>query len=316
MCVAQIAARVAGEKSQMSFAMRLQTVISRTFILAVACLGLTGCVMLGFDAPPRKEMIHAITTTNYLISFNAGQPYKLLSRRAVRGLEPGEQVLGIDYRVAKGVLYALGSTGRLYTINFDSGEATQVGAGTFAVPLSGTEFGFDFNPVVDRIRVVSDTGQNMRLHPDTGAVVDGDANAPGVQIDGVLAYAAGDANAGQAPRIAAAAYTYNKKDAKITTNFAIDAKLGTLVTQGTREGVTPAVSPNTGQLYTVGSLGGGEVQHVTFDIADLTGAAFAAFTKPGTQQSRFYLINLETGAATYLGTIGGIEAVRGISFQP
>jgi hypothetical protein len=32
-------------------------------------------------------------------------------------------------------------------------------------------FPIDFNPVVDRIRIMSDAGQNLRVHPDTGAVV-------------------------------------------------------------------------------------------------------------------------------------------------
>ena len=41
---------------------------------------------------------------------------------------------------------------------------------SFAPLLDGTEFGVDFNPQVDRLRVVSNSGQNLRLHPDTGAV--------------------------------------------------------------------------------------------------------------------------------------------------
>jgi hypothetical protein len=30
--------------------------------------------------------------------------------------------------------------------------------------FSGDSFGFDFNPTIDRIRVVKYTGQNLRLH--------------------------------------------------------------------------------------------------------------------------------------------------------
>jgi hypothetical protein len=281
------------------------------------CFGLAGCATTSEpEGSPRKEFFHAVTDSGHLIKFNAGQPQKILERKPLSGLQSGETVLGIDYRVARGVLYALSSNGRLYTINTGSGTATQVGSGVFAVKLDGTEFGFDFNPTVDRIRVVSTTGQNLRLHPDTGAVVDSDDKTPGVQIDGVLAYAAGDPNAGKPPRIAAAAYTYNKVNEKITTNFAIDSALGALVTQGTREGVTPAVSPNTGRIYTVGSLGVGESARVAFDIADLTGAGFAAFTKRGESRSRFYQIDLNTGVAAFIGTIGGGEAVRGISFEP
>ena len=286
-------------------------------VIAFVCMGLAGCASMSEpDGPPRKEFFHAVTQSNQLIKFNAGQPQKILERKSISGLQQGETILGIDYRVAKGILYALGDSGRLYTINTASGAATQVGKSTFPVKLDGTEFGFDFNPTVDRIRVVSTTGQNLRLHPDTGGVVDSDDKTAGVQIDGTLAFAAGDPNAGKQPRIAAAAYTYNKVNEKITTNFAIDAALGLLVTQGTREGATPAVSPNTGQIYTVGSLGTGESARVAFDIADVTGAGFVALTKAGDNRSRFYLVDLNTGAATFIGTIGGGEAVRGISFEP
>ena len=271
------------------------------------------------DNAPRKEIFYAVTASNQLISFNAGQPQKILSKKPLSGLQAGEEIVGIDYRVAKGVLFALGRSagdGRLYTIDTGSGKATQVGSGVLAVKPEGDEFGFDFNPTVDRIRVVSNTGQNMRLHPDTGAVVDSNANEPGIQTDGKLVYAAGDVNAGKSPAVVAAGYTYNKVNEKITTNYAIDAATESLVTQGTKEGTTPAVSPNTGQLFTVGKLGTGAFARAAFDIADTTGAAFIALTKADGRASRFYLVNLDTGTATFMGTIGGGEPVRGMSFEP
>ena len=40
-------------------------------------------------------------------------------------------------------------------------------------PLNGTGFGFAFDPVADRIRVVSDSEQNLRINPDTGTVAAG-----------------------------------------------------------------------------------------------------------------------------------------------
>jgi hypothetical protein len=166
-------------------------------------------------------------------------------------------------------VYLLGSSNRLYTVNVDSGTATPVGA-PFAGTLQGADFGFDFNPTVDRIRVVSDRGQNLRLHPDTGAVVDANADQPGLQTDGPTAYAPTDRHAGQSARVVAAAYSYNKADPKLTTNFAIDAGTGSLVTQGSREGVQPAVSPNGGRLFTVGALGAGPFSDASLDIHVLT----------------------------------------------
>jgi hypothetical protein len=215
------------------------------------------------------------------------------------------------YALAKGAIGA-----RLYTVDTGSGQVTPVGSAPLAVALEGTEFGVDFNPTVDRIRAVGNGGQNLRVHPDTGAVVDADPNQPGLQVDARLAYAAGDVNAGRAPVVVAAGYTYNKVNEKITTNYAIDAGAGTLVFQGSKEGATPVVSPNTGQLTTVGKLGLAPFERAAFDIADTTGAAFLAVTAPGARDSTFHLVNLDTGAATFMGTIGGGEPVRGISFEP
>ena len=132
---------------------------------------------------------------NKLFQYSTADPEKLINSSTIVGLQQGEKILGIDFRPATGELYALGSNNRLYTINFYSGVAslvaplTTIPAGTTtAVPLSlaGTSFGFDFNPVVDRIRVVSNTGQNLRVNPLTGVtIVDGTINPSSVSVNGV-----------------------------------------------------------------------------------------------------------------------------------
>ncbi|MBT9456298.1 MAG: DUF4394 domain-containing protein [Burkholderiaceae bacterium] len=264
--------------------------------------------------PPAKEMIYAVTSSNKLLQFNAGQPQKLLSSKALTGLAAQERLLGIDYRVARGQLFALGASGQLYRINTADGNVSPIGTPS-ALPRDGaTEWGFDFNPTVDRIRVVNDAGFNLRLHPDTGAIVDGNADQPGVQFDGKLAYDAGDASAGKTPAVVAAGYTYNKTNDKITTNYALDGKQGSLVHQGTREGVMPAVSPNTGRLYTVGSLGLGSFERATLDISDLSNAAYTAISSGA--RSSWYRIDLATGKATLIGTVAGGEAVVGAAIEP
>jgi hypothetical protein len=264
--------------------------------------------------PPAKEVIYAVTGSNQLIQFNAGQPQKILTRKALNGLAAGERLLGIDYRVAKGQLFGLGASGQLYRIDPVAGSASAVGTPS-ALPRDGaTEWGFDFNPTVDRIRVVNDAGFNLRLHPDTGAIVDGNPDLPGTQFDGRLAYDASDVNAGKTPGIVAAGYTYNKDNEKITTNYALDGKLGLLVHQGTKEGVQPMVSPNTGRLYTVGSLGIGSFAHATLDISDVSNTAYAAVNQGSV--SRWYRIDLSSGRATLIGTIAGGEAVVGAAIEP
>ena len=287
--------------------------------LVAAALATAGCAGFGereVEGPPRKERIFAVTESNKLIVFNAGQPQKATAVGPITGLRGAERLLGIDFRVARGILYGLGSTGRLYTIDTRTAAAKPVGSGEpLPIGLRGVEFGFDFNPTVDRIRIVSDAGQNMRAHPDTGDGVDGDPGRDGLQADGPLQYAGEQpAYDPRKPRLVAAAYTYNKQNEKITTNYAIDAQHGTLVMQGSKEGTTPAVSPNTGQLFTVGSLGVSAFTQAHFDIADVTGAAFVAINYG--KASRLYLVNLETGSASRIGTIAGGETVRGISVEP
>ena len=288
----------------------------RLGIAAVILGSLTACTTMTSESEgaERVEKAVAVTASNKLLKFNAGRPDRILTKLGITGLQVGETLLGIDYRVSKDQLYGLGSSGRLYIINEDTAVASAVGV-PFAVKLEGTQFGFDFNPTVDRIRVVSNTGQNLRLHPDTGAVVDSNPALEGVQTDGKLMYAAGDVNFGKSPMTVGAAYSYNKADTKITTNFALDAAAGTLVTQGSREGVMPAVSPNTGQLFTIGSLGLA-FNNASFDIQAVSDVAFAALNSDGTSSSRWVMIDLKTGAAKSLGSVGGGERVVGVAMEP
>jgi hypothetical protein len=287
-------------------------------LIALLATVAAGCGMMGareVEGPPRKETILALTESNKLLRFNAGQPQKAVAVGTVSGLQPNERLLGIDFRVAKGVLYALGSSGRIYTLDTKTAQAKQVGVEPLAFSFSGDEFGFDFNPAVDRIRIVTDSGQNMRAHPDTGAGVDGNPTEPGLQRDGTLAWAPTEPDRdNRKPRIVAAAYTYNKQNEKITTNYAIDAQSGSLVMQGSKEGATPAVSPNTGQLFRVGSLGVSSFSEASFDIADVTGAAFVSINYG--RAGKLYVLNLDTGSASLIGTIGGGEKIRGISVEP
>ena len=282
---------------------------------AILCFSLslgltTGCVTAPAPAPVpealgplRSETVVAVTDAAELIRFNAGQPQRILQRAPLRGLEPGDRLIGIDYRVARGVLYAVSASGRVYTLDADTAQLNRVGSGA-PVVLTGQHFGVDFNPVADRIRVVSDSGQNLRLHPDTGAVA---ATDPPLRM-------AAAAGTGTAVRIAGAAYTYNKQDAKLTTNFAIDLASGMLLVQGSREGAVPVVSPNTGELTAVGTLGVGPLDDAAFDIADINNAALAALRSGG--RTRLHSVDLATGRATLIGTVGEGRGLWGMAIVP
>jgi hypothetical protein len=268
----------------------------------LACaLALAGCVSLGDPDPaprPMPETVVAVDHTGTLLRFNAGEPSRITHRVPVQGLPAGETLVGLDFRVARGVLYALSSGGRLYTLDVSTGRLTRVGNADPA-PLQGRRFGVDFNPTVDRVRVVSDTGQNLRLHPDTGALVSID---PPLTQDG------------QPRPLIAAGYTYNQKDEKLTTNYAIDAARGWLVRQGSLEGVQPAVSPNTGRVFDVGPLGTGPLEDVSFDIADVRNTALIAAPLRG--RTRLMQVDLDAGRATVLGTVDRGQPLWGLAIEP
>jgi hypothetical protein len=280
-------------------------------LLTLVTLALAGCagphMAPETPGPLRKETIHALTETMELIAFNAGQPARVLMRTPVVGLSAGDSLIGMDYRVARGVLYTLSRAGRLYTLDVKSGALTPVGSAAQPVALDGTRFGMDFNPVADRIRVVSNTGQNLRLHPDTGALA---------ATDPPTAYAPADAQAGQPPDLVGAAYTYNKTNDQLTTNYALDRRAGTLVIQGSVEGAQPVISPNTGQLKTIGPLGLGRFSDASLDIADVSGVAYAAIRTDAKPSTRLYQINLTSGAAELIGTVANGAALVGMAVEP
>jgi len=247
------------------------------------------------DAPA----LYGVTASNNLVTFKAAAPGTILSARYLSGLLPGETVTDLDFRPATGEIYALSSWPRLLVINPATGVAKPLTEAAFNPALQGTLFGFDFNPVVDRIRLVSNTGQNLRLNPLTGTVAGTDTN---------LAFAPGDSNAGWQPNLVGAAYDNSLPNATTTTLYGIDGR-GWLVRQGSVEGTS--VSPNTGQLFTVGALGISLAGQTGFDIAP-GGTAYLALTQPGSSP-QLYTVNLETGAASLLGNIGLNEPLRALA---
>jgi hypothetical protein len=246
------------------------------------------------------QSVYAVTSSNTLLQFNSTSPGTIRTQQAITGLQAGEVIQGIDFRPANGQLYALGSTSRLYTINTQSGAASLVGTQPFSPTLNGSAFGFDFNPVPDRIRVVSDADQNLRLNPNNGVLAGSDST---------LAYSSTDLNVGQNPNVVAAAYTNNISGTTSTTLYVLDSNLDILAQQG-GPGGTP--SPNAGQLATVGALGQDVSDLVGFDITPL-GTAYVATTAPGGSSSSFGTIDLATGRITPIGVIGGGATIRDIA---
>jgi Domain of unknown function (DUF4394)/PEP-CTERM motif len=266
---------------------------------ALAPVLLTLALVFG-PSPARAETIVGLTTSNQIFFFDSATPGSIGPLVTVTGLLPGTSLVGIDFRPAvPGQLTGVGQTGAsgaVYRIDPLTGVATQVNT---IQTLTGTQFGVDFNPVPDALRIVSDADQNLRITVGGTGVVN---------TDGTL-------NPGN-PNVVGAAYSNNVPGGVNgqTTLYDIDSALDQLFTQG---GVnfppgTPAVSPNTGTLFPVGLLGVDTNDLVGFDISGFTGTAFASLTTAlGTG---LYTINLTTGASTFVGAIDGpILQVRDIA---
>jgi hypothetical protein len=237
----------------------------------------------------------ALTASGKLISFNRTTPATMVGSVAVSGMAAGESLLGIDYRPADAKLYALGSAGNVYTIEPSTGVATlkvalkaAAGDDDPFVALSGSDFAVDFNPAADRLRVVSNGGQNLRINVDTG-----DATT-----DGLISLAGG------APHVTAAGYTNAFFGTTGTQLFDIDAASGLLHLQD---------PPNNGTLAAGLALGVTGAQVNGFDIDARNNTGYAALAVAGT--TNLYRVNVASGAATAVGAIAGGEMVRGLALQ-
>lgn len=281
---------------------------TRTFfvpaLLAAAALAACG----GDDddtprvAPPVSVAVGdtvALTVTGSVLSFDRATPATLKGSIAVSGLQADERLVGIDMRPADGLLYALSNQARLYTLNASTGVATfkvalsaATGDDNPYTTLAGSQFGLDFNPVADRLRVISDTGLNLRIDVTTGATT----------TDGVINAAAGGA---AAPAITAAAYSNSVAGATSTQLYSLDAASGQVYLQD---------PPNNGTLTAPVALGGSFGTANGFDIDARSNVAYAALASGGS--TALYTVPLAAGStAVRVGAIGTGEALAGLALM-
>ncbi|HVR06612.1 MAG TPA: DUF4394 domain-containing protein [Thermoanaerobaculia bacterium] len=250
-------------------------------------------LVVGLAAPGRAETLYVSEQdggAGGLLVVDSSAPPTLQFGNPISGLQPGEGLAGIAVRPSTGTLYGVGSTSRLYTVQPGTGAATPIGSAPFAPALQGTQFGMHFDPVSDRLRVVSDTGQNLLIDPIGGGVA---------SVGASLAYAVGDPHFGATPRITALAYSPNDPFATSATAYGIDLNTGALVRLGSPD-------PADGTLHTVGipNPDGGQAAGPAdgFDVSRVSGIAYALH--PGFTPA-LVTIDLTTGLPSFLGSIGG-----------
>lgn len=260
------------------------------------------------------ELIVGLTAQNALISFDSATPGTVSGPVPITGLIAGDVIQGIDRRPTtgpnNGVIYGFGvntsiGVGRLYRLDQSTGAATLVSslaadpADTTApfpyTTVNGTSFGVDFNPTVDRLRVTSNTGQNLRINVDTGLV----------QLDVPLAYQSGDPNFGDAPVDVAVAYSNNFAGATTTVLRGVD--IGQFP-----DALVIHTNPNGGLLQTSTTLPFNSSDLIGYDISGLTGSPYFSVTPLTTSVSELWTIGLG-GITVPLGSIGGGAALRDIA---
>jgi hypothetical protein len=234
----------------------------------------------GYDRSRPDRMLVATTSQNQLISFNARNPGRIRDILAITGLPAGVTLRGIDFRPATGDLYGVGSDSVVYRINPWTGIAVAEGP-AFAPALRGTAFGVDFNPTVDKIRVVSDDRQNLRLNVDEGTLLSDDKPLnPGM------------------PMVVAAGYensSFSATRPTVTTLRVVDAASDQLFKQ------TP---PNDGTLVEGKYLGIDVQKNAGFDIAGEDNMGFLSNALPRSQGTGLYTVDVLTGDTKLLGRIG------------
>ena len=233
------------------------------------------------DGPGDK---YAVTSTGRLVHFANSEYGRLSWAVELAGLGSNEKIIAIDFRPADGKLYALTDRASIYTVDPMTGAASA--KSTLAADPADTtnpftalpaELGIDFDPVTDRMRIVSTTGENLRVDVDTGRVTT-DAAINGSSMG-----------------YTAVAHNNNIAPACRTTLYAIDVANNRFLMQG----------PNTGTAVGAGGLGFDASAVAGFDIvtdADGKNVAVALLTVGGVSGS--YAIDLGSGKGTLQRAVG------------
>ena len=223
---------------------------------------------------------YGLTANNKLLNFALNNPNAVMEK-TITGLLVDEKFIGIDYRLRtpmtnSGKLYGLTNKANLYTINTDTGMANLItslkpATGSTFTNLDGTSFAVDFNPTADRLRVISNNGQNLRINVDTGDTIKDD-----------------DINGISEAKVTAAAYTnsFATPIAMLATElFDLNQTGNTLTKQN---------PPNNGTLNLIGNLGINLGMDNGFDIAGGDNGLALAAVSGASGPSVLYRIDLNS----------------------
>ncbi|MFE6282689.1 DUF4394 domain-containing protein [Streptomyces sp. NPDC057877] len=262
------------------------TVMSAVTALLVSAPGVSSAAP---DAVPSLRAYGITGDGSLMVTFTTDRPQRLDWVQQIMGLSGDTKLVAVDHRPRNGLLYGLGDKGGIYTIKtppaVDNVLITKVSQ--LQVALYGTTFDMDFNPAADRLRVISDRGQNLRHD------VDGHTTA----TDGALNLPPATTNA---LGVTAAGYTNNDLVGSTgTTLIDIDTYNDQVVIQS---------PPNAGNLVATGLLGFDAGLDAGLDIFStvvggktVANDAFATLTPYGSTLPSLYSLNILTGEPTPIG---------------
>ncbi|MFI6317899.1 DUF4394 domain-containing protein [Nonomuraea sp. NPDC050556] len=262
--------------------------------LAACATGLVATSLVATPASAHRDdgpRVVGLTADNTLVTFSAASPGSTARIGRITGLKGDTKVVGIDFRVQDRSLYAVGDKGGVYTL---SGRAKATKVSQLTVALQGTSFGVDFNPAANRLRVISDTGQNLRHNLDDamGAPAAGTTATDGTLTNPPVPPATTGLTA---LGVTGAAYTNNDlSPATATTLFDVDT---------TADQVSVQSPANAGTLAPTGKLGIDAGPVAGFDISSkVRGGVTVANTAYAALNGRFYSVDVLTGQASLIGT--------------
>jgi hypothetical protein len=262
------------------------------------------CILLfALCGPGYGVTIYAIDSQNRLVTFDSANPSVLTSARTIKlppsvtydSNRPAERIVSLAFRAADGPattrLWGLTNYGNIVPVNIGPAD---IGTPAIRVAnLNGTAFGFGFDPTSTvNMLLVSNLDQNLRVKFNTGEVF---AQTP-------LSYFMGSP---ADPNVVTLAYDNNLSGVSQRTPYMIDSAADALVM------LLPPFSD--GVIRTVGPLGVNASEmtaltiHTTGTVGSPVNTAFAAIASPGDSVSKLYTIDLSTGAAALVGTIGKYE---------
>ncbi|PYE24133.1 uncharacterized protein DUF4394 [Rhizobium sp. PP-CC-3A-592] len=252
---------------------------------------ITSTVLVASAGSLLAAPVLGLTGDKTLVMFDTEEP-AVTKSMDVTGVD---KLVGIDFRPGNKTVIGVTPENEIVSINLETGAATSVAKMDKMLTVTAAPVVVDFNPMADRLRFMTGT-TNHRVHPDTGAVT----------VDGTLAFEDGDMHKGETPDIVAAAYTNSIGKPEKTAMYNIDATIGGLIQQ---------TKPNDGTLKAIGKLGlKDKPATYAFDIQGMETGGNAAYLAAG---KTLYTVNLETGAATEVGAITGLDNdLRDIAILP